>query len=46
MRVIYMSGYAGTGVVQEEIMQHGHHFIAKPFTPDQLARRVREALEA
>ena len=46
MRVIYMSGYAGTGAVQEEVMQRGHLFIAKPFTPDQLARRVREALEA
>ena len=46
MRVIYMSGYTGTGAVQEEVTQRGHHFIAKPFTPDQLARRVREALEA
>ena len=36
-KVLLMSGYAVSGVA-------GHPFIAKPFTRDQLAERVREVL--
>jgi PAS domain S-box-containing protein len=43
-RVLYISGYP-----QDELKRTGlrlltHQLLAKPFTPEQLARRVREAL--
>ncbi len=44
-RVLYTSGYIeGTGL--EHVAKEGKlAFLAKPFTPEELARRVREALE-
>ncbi len=45
IRVLYISGYIGTEAVQEEVQKLGRRFLAKPFTPDELARRVRDALE-
>lgn len=46
LRVLYISGYP-----QEAISSHGpfgeeSRFLAKPFTPDALARTVRQLLEA
>ena len=41
--VLFMSGYADTAFDDGVIPQH-IHFIAKPFTPQQLATKVREAL--
>jgi PAS domain S-box-containing protein len=45
IRVLYISGYIGTETVQEEVQNLGRMFLAKPFTPDELARRVREVLD-
>ena len=45
VRVIYMSGYAEHAVFEHGDLEPGLLFIQKPFVPDDLARKVREALE-
>jgi PAS domain S-box-containing protein len=44
--VLYMSGYTGEDVIQRGLMDPGAPFQPKPFTPDGLARTVRELLDA
>ncbi|HKU62843.1 MAG TPA: PAS domain S-box protein [Gemmatimonadales bacterium] len=44
--VLYMSGYTGEDVVQRGLMDPGAPFQQKPFSPDGLARTVRELLDA
>jgi CheY-like chemotaxis protein len=44
--VLYMSGYTGEDVVQRGLMDAGAPFQPKPFTPDGLARAVRELLDS
>jgi PAS domain S-box-containing protein len=46
MRVLYMSGYTESAIFQQEILDPGIAFLQKPFTPDDLARKVREVLDA
>ena len=43
MKVLYMSGYVEKGISQNEMS--GVPFINKPFTPEALARKVREVLD-
>jgi len=44
--VIYISGYTGGEVTANELAQGNNtEFMAKPFTPRELARRVRELLD-
>jgi hypothetical protein len=43
--VLYMSGYPGKEVVDRGLVNPDAPFIAKPFTPEALARRVREVLD-
>ncbi|MDB5105559.1 MAG: domain S-box protein [Fibrobacteres bacterium] len=45
IRVLYMSGYSGDSVVRCGIMEGENPFLAKPFTPQALAKKVRERLE-
>jgi len=45
MRVLYMSGYTDAAIAQQGILQPGTAFLSKPFTPDALARKVREVLD-
>ncbi|MDA8165847.1 MAG: response regulator [Desulfobacteraceae bacterium] len=45
LRVLFMSGYADSPVVETEIVQAGLPFIAKPFSPDKLAAKLREIFE-
>lgn len=44
MKVVYMSGYTGQGIGQG-ILPPGSNFIAKPFSRENLALKVREALQ-
>jgi nitrogen-specific signal transduction histidine kinase/ActR/RegA family two-component response regulator len=46
LRVVYMSGYAEHAVFQHGVLEPGLVFVQKPFVPDELARRIREALDA
>jgi len=45
MRVLYMSGYADAAMSQQGILPPGTAFVSKPFTPEVLARKVREVLD-
>src|SRR5262245_24882457 len=45
MRVLYMSGYADDDIVRHGVLGTGMAFIAKPFTPDSLAAKVRAIME-
>ena len=45
LKVLYMSGYDNTQVVQRYVVEKGHALLHKPFTLDELSRRVRELIE-
>jgi PAS domain S-box-containing protein len=44
--VVYMSGFADEDVIRRGLLKEGRPFLQKPFTPHDLARVVREALDA
>jgi two-component system, cell cycle sensor histidine kinase and response regulator CckA len=44
-RVLFMSGYTDGTLSHEEIFPEDAAFLQKPFTPDVIARKVREVLE-
>ncbi|MBI4056634.1 MAG: response regulator [Elusimicrobia bacterium] len=45
-KVLYLSGYSDSVVTQDGVIREGIHFLQKPFTPDALAKKVREVLES
>jgi two-component system, cell cycle sensor histidine kinase and response regulator CckA len=44
LRVLYISGYDNTHLVQKYVVERGHALLAKPFTMDQLKRKMAEML--
>jgi PAS domain S-box-containing protein len=46
LKVVFMSGYTDEAVLHHGALKEGDAFLQKPFTPDALARKVREALDA
>ena len=46
LRVLFMSGYDNTNVVQRYVVEKGYALLTKPFTMDQLSRKVRDVLTA
>jgi CheY-like chemotaxis protein len=45
LRVMYMSGYTYNVIAQDGTLEEGMSFLQKPFTPQLLTEKVREALD-
>jgi signal transduction histidine kinase/ActR/RegA family two-component response regulator len=45
IRVLYMSGYTDEAIVKTGVLDEGQPFLQKPFTPMQLAKKIREVLD-
>jgi two-component system cell cycle sensor histidine kinase/response regulator CckA len=46
LRVLFMSGYTDEAVVRQGVHESSVDFLQKPFGPEELARKVREVLDA
>ena len=44
LQVLYMSGYADDTIVRHDVLAEDANFIQKPFSQNELARKVRELL--
>ncbi len=45
-KVLYLSGYADDAVLRHGVMEEGAALIPKPFTPNQLLKKIRDILDA
>jgi CheY-like chemotaxis protein len=44
LKVLYVSGYTDETAIREGKLEPGAEFLAKPFSPDDLASKIREVL--
>ncbi|OGT36181.1 MAG: hypothetical protein A2W28_03765 [Gammaproteobacteria bacterium RBG_16_51_14] len=44
LKVLYMSGYTENAIVHSGRLDEGAQLLKKPFTRDELARKVKEVL--
>jgi two-component system, cell cycle sensor histidine kinase and response regulator CckA len=44
--VLFTSGYTGLDVVRRGLLEEGREFVQKPLAPEELARKVRELVDA
>lgn len=44
LKVLYISGYDNTHVVQKYVVEKGHALLPKPFTADELRSKIGELL--
>ena len=45
LKVLYMSGYSANAITRHGVLDSGMRLLAKPFTADELTRRVRDVLD-
>jgi two-component system, cell cycle sensor histidine kinase and response regulator CckA len=45
LKVLYISGYDNTHVVQKYVVEKGHALLPKPFTVDELRAKVEKILQ-
>ena len=45
LKVLYMSGYTEATIAHRGVLEEGTEFIQKPFSIEELARKVREVLD-
>jgi len=45
MKALFISGYTDNGISSQDVVDSGVSFLQKPFTPSQLAGKVREVLD-
>jgi two-component system cell cycle sensor histidine kinase/response regulator CckA len=46
LKVLYISGYDNTHVVQKYVVERGHLLLAKPFTMEELKSKMSQLLHA
>ena len=46
VRVLFMSGYTDNAIVRNQLLAEGTQFLQKPFTPQELLRKIRQVLDA
>jgi two-component system, cell cycle sensor histidine kinase and response regulator CckA len=44
--ILFTSGYTGLDVVRRGLLEEGREFVQKPLAPEELARKVRELVDA
>jgi CheY-like chemotaxis protein len=46
LKVVFTTGFTRNAVVHNGVLDHHVHFLAKPFTIEQLEAKLREVLDA
>jgi PAS domain S-box-containing protein len=45
LKVLYISGYADTAIITQQLTAAGSAFLPKPFSPAELSQKIREVLD-
>ncbi|MGH7538282.1 MAG: hypothetical protein ACREMF_06585, partial [Gemmatimonadales bacterium] len=46
LKVLFVSGYTDDAIIRHGVLERGIAFLQKPFSPEALARKVRELLDS